>query len=29
MSWLYIASGAIAAAVFIYLAAALFYPEKF
>jgi K+-transporting ATPase KdpF subunit len=29
MSWIYIVSGVIALGVFIYLVAALFYPEKF
>ena len=29
MSWIYILSGALALAVFAYLIAALFYPEKF
>jgi K+-transporting ATPase KdpF subunit len=29
MSWLYLISGGLAIAVFIYLLAALFYPEKF
>jgi K+-transporting ATPase KdpF subunit len=29
MSWIYILSGALALAVFVYLIAALFYPEKF
>jgi K+-transporting ATPase KdpF subunit len=29
MSWIYLLSGLLAAAVFVYLVAALFYPEKF
>ena len=29
MSWVYILSGAIAAAIFIYLVIALLWPEKF
>jgi K+-transporting ATPase KdpF subunit len=29
MNWLYLLSGGLAIAVFIYLVAALFYPEKF
>ncbi|MGD0959971.1 MAG: K(+)-transporting ATPase subunit F [Methylomonas sp.] len=29
MSWIYLLSGVMAAAVFIYLLIALFYPEKF
>ena len=29
MSWLYLLSGALALAIFIYLMFALFYPEKF
>ena len=29
MSWLYLLSGVLALAIFIYLFAALFYPEKF
>ncbi len=29
MSWLYLISGALALAIFIYLVVALFYPEKF
>lgn len=29
MSWLYLLSGVLALAIFIYLIAALFYPEKF
>jgi K+-transporting ATPase KdpF subunit len=29
MSWIYLLSGALALAVFVYLIAALFYPEKF
>jgi K+-transporting ATPase KdpF subunit len=29
MSWVYLLSGALALAIFIYLIAALFYPEKF
>jgi K+-transporting ATPase KdpF subunit len=29
MSWLYLLSGALALLIFIYLVAALFYPEKF
>lgn len=29
MSWLYLLSGVLAAAIFVYLIAALFYPEKF
>ncbi|MGJ0491783.1 K(+)-transporting ATPase subunit F [Methylobacter sp.] len=29
MSWIYWLSGGLALAVFIYLLAALFYPEKF
>jgi len=29
MSWVYLLSGVIALAIFIYLIAALFYPEKF
>jgi len=29
MNWLYVLSGGLAAAVFIYLLVALFYPEKF
>ncbi|MDD5274531.1 MAG: K(+)-transporting ATPase subunit F [Methylovulum sp.] len=29
MSWIYLLSAALALAVFIYLIAALFYPEKF
>jgi K+-transporting ATPase KdpF subunit len=29
MSWVYIVSGAIAAALFVYLAIALLWPEKF
>ncbi len=28
MSWLYLLSGALALGIFIYLVAALFYPEK-
>jgi K+-transporting ATPase KdpF subunit len=29
MSWLYLLSGSLAVAVFVYLVVALFYPEKF
>jgi K+-transporting ATPase KdpF subunit len=29
VSWVYILSGAIAAAIFVYLAIALLWPEKF
>jgi len=29
MSWVYLLSGVFALAIFIYLIAALFYPEKF
>jgi K+-transporting ATPase KdpF subunit len=29
MSWIYILSSVLALAVFVYLIAALFYPEKF
>ncbi|MDP3331235.1 MAG: K(+)-transporting ATPase subunit F [Methylococcaceae bacterium] len=29
MSWIYVLSGSLAVAVFIYLVVALFYPEKF
>lgn len=29
MSWIYMLSGSLAIAVFIYLVVALFYPEKF
>lgn len=29
MSWVYLLSGALVLAIFIYLIAALFYPEKF
>jgi K+-transporting ATPase KdpF subunit len=29
MSWIYLLSGALALLIFIYLVAALFYPEKF
>ena len=29
MSWVYLLSGALALAIFVYLIAALFYPEKF
>ena len=29
MSWVYLLSGGLALVVFIYLVAALFYPEKF
>lgn len=29
MSWLYLLSGILALGIFIYLLAALFYPEKF
>jgi K+-transporting ATPase KdpF subunit len=29
MSWIYILSGAIAAAIFVYLLIALLWPEKF
>jgi K+-transporting ATPase KdpF subunit len=29
MNWLYVLSGGLAVAVFIYLLVALFYPEKF
>jgi K+-transporting ATPase KdpF subunit len=29
MSWVYILSGAIAAAIFVYLLVALLWPEKF
>jgi K+-transporting ATPase KdpF subunit len=29
MSWIYLLSGVLAAAIFVYLIAALFYPEKF
>ncbi len=29
MSWIYLLSGGLALAVFVYLLAALFYPEKF
>jgi len=29
MNWLYLLSGGLALLVFIYLVAALFYPEKF
>jgi K+-transporting ATPase KdpF subunit len=29
MSWVYIAAGAIAAALFVYLVIALLWPEKF
>ena len=29
MSWVYVLSGVLAAAIFIYLLVALFFPEKF
>ncbi|HEY5138750.1 MAG TPA: K(+)-transporting ATPase subunit F [Methylococcales bacterium] len=29
MSWVYLLSGVLALAIFVYLVAALFYPEKF
>ena len=29
MSWIYLLSGVMAVAVFVYLVVALFYPEKF
>lgn len=29
MTWVYLLSGVLALAIFIYLIAALFYPEKF
>ncbi len=29
MSWIYLLSGIMAVGVFVYLVAALFYPEKF
>jgi K+-transporting ATPase KdpF subunit len=29
MSWIYLVSGVLALVVFLYLLAALFYPEKF
>lgn len=29
MSWIYLLSGGLTLAVFVYLVAALFYPEKF
>ena len=29
MSWLYLLSGGVASAIFVYLLVALFYPEKF
>ena len=29
MNWVYLLSGVLAVAIFIYLIAALFYPEKF
>jgi K+-transporting ATPase KdpF subunit len=29
MNWVYLLSGGLALAIFIYLIAALFYPEKF
>lgn len=29
MSWLYLVSGILALAIFVYLVIALFYPEKF
>jgi K+-transporting ATPase KdpF subunit len=29
MSWVYLLSGGLALAIFVYLVAALFYPEKF
>ena len=29
MSWIYVVSGAIAAAIFVYLVIALLWPEKF
>jgi K+-transporting ATPase KdpF subunit len=29
MSWIYVLSGLVAALIFIYLLAALFFPEKF
>lgn len=29
MSWIYLLSGVLVLAIFIYLVAALFYPEKF
>lgn len=29
MSWMYVLSGSLALLVFVYLVAALFYPEKF
>ena len=29
MSWLYVLSGALALAIFVYLIVALLYPEKF
>ena len=29
MSWVYLLSGGLALAIFIYLIAALFYPERF
>ena len=29
MSWIYLLSGGLAFAIFIYLVVALFYPEKF
>jgi K+-transporting ATPase KdpF subunit len=29
MSWIYLLSGIVAAAIFVYLLVALFFPEKF
>lgn len=29
MSWIYVLSGVLAAAIFVYLVVALFWPEKF
>ena len=29
MSWIYVSSGILAAAIFVYLVMALLYPEKF
>jgi len=29
MSWIYLLSGGLAVVIFVYLLAALFYPEKF
>lgn len=29
MSWIYLLSGVLALVIFVYLVAALFYPEKF